>query len=318
MKIDRKLPVIFMRIAWMKDYKGITKDDIPMGAGSFVDTYSKGGEVYNFKSIKNITYGYVRVSKGGNINIRNLGAGKHDTELNGVNIVFFSKDPDSGGQYIVGFYSKATLFKNMQFRNSGKIDYTAFSNTKNTKLIPIDLRSKEILGPGHSNIFYAAKYLTTKELNSIYDFIENPVPFAKTNNDNVKRAWLQDAELRKRIEMAAMEYTIDYYSEKGYKIKDVHRENKGWDIEATRGSTTLHIEIKGTQHQYNSIELTPNEYKKFISHKKSYKLCVVSNVLNKTKIKLDLIFHSGKSWKTNLNKFIKIVEIKSANISIVD
>ena len=317
MKINRDLPIIFMRIAWMQDYRGITKNDVPIGGGSFVDTYSKGGEVFNFKNTHNKTYGYVRISKGGNINIRKLGAGIHDPHIAGVNIVYFCKDPDSGGQYIVGFYSNATIYKNMQENQSSKTHFNAVCATKNVKLIPVSLRSKEITGPGHSNLYYAATYYSTKKLNSIYDFIENPVPFAITNNDNVKKGWLQDAELRKKIEMAAMEYTIDYYSEKGYKIKDVHRENKGWDIEASRGSSTLHIEIKGTQHQFSSIELTPNEYKRFKSHKKSYRLCVVSHVLDNSKTKLDLIYHNGKTWITNLSKTIKRIEIKSAKICIV-
>ena len=43
---------IFLRTAWMKRYQGVNENDIPVGAGWYVNENADGGEVYNFLPIR--------------------------------------------------------------------------------------------------------------------------------------------------------------------------------------------------------------------------------------------------------------------------
>ena len=97
-------PIIFFRIAWMENYNGVTSNDIPKGAGSYVTENKNGGEVYNFTNRNGMYYGFVRIQGDKTINLTKLGASKYDTEINGVTVVFFAKNPIDGGQWIVGWY----------------------------------------------------------------------------------------------------------------------------------------------------------------------------------------------------------------------
>ena len=44
--------IIFLRIAWMIRYQGVTAKDSPSGAGHFVDENLDGGEVMNFLPVR--------------------------------------------------------------------------------------------------------------------------------------------------------------------------------------------------------------------------------------------------------------------------
>jgi hypothetical protein len=316
-------PVLFMRIAWMDNYKGKTAEDIPRGAGSFVDENEVGGEIYNFLKTGNSYYGFVRVGKGGKIDIKKLGALKDAELLTGVTVVFFSKNaPLGGGQYIVGCYKDATVYKDVQHLVDGKTRraYNVKCNFKNSILIPSELRHKSIEGPGQSNLFYAHNYLKNREIGEILDFIYNPkaLKLKSTSNRNGgnSRGWVMDAEERKRIEIAAMDFTAEYYENRGFKVEDVCRQNLGWDLEAVKGNVKLLLEVKGTKNAFNTIELTPNEYFHFKAKKKSYRLCVVEYALDKKNIDIDIIHHNGKKWVNLKGKDITKTEVTSAKICL--
>jgi hypothetical protein len=46
----------------------------------------------------------------------------------------------------------------------------------------------------------------------------------------------------------------------GWKVDDVSDQNKGWDLEATKGGATLYLEVKGLSGSQILVELTPNEF----------------------------------------------------------
>jgi len=69
----------------------------------------------------------------------------------------------------------------------------------------------------------------------------------------------------------------------GYKVNSVELDNLGWDLEVIRKQTILtilRVEVKGKSGSNISVDLTPNEYKKMMLYKNSYRLAVVTNVLN--------------------------------------
>jgi hypothetical protein len=96
----------------------------------------------------------------------------------------------------------------------------------------------------------------------------------------------------------------------------VHKQKKGWDLEAMKGKKILHLEVKGSQNAFDSVELTPNEYKYFKSKKSTYRLCVVYYALDKVKISIDIIYHDGDTWVSSTGRKILIKEAVSAKICI--
>ena len=60
-----------------------------------------------------------------------------------------------------------------------------------------------------------------------------------------------------------------------YSLKSVEKDNRGWDLEATKKGKTLYLEVKGHLGNVIQFELTPNEYARMQEHSKIYRVCVV-------------------------------------------
>ncbi len=317
MKINQ--PIIFLRIAWMKHYQGVNENDIPSGAGSYVEENQNGGEVYNFSKKNGRYYGYARVQSGRNIDLSNLGAIKDSEELKNVTVVFFAKRPMYGGQYIVGWYKNAVLYRNL-VKSPKKDKYDFGSCITECKisdgvLLGIDDRIFEVEGAGQTNIWYPDKHLNEKELAKIWKYLDygKTTPHPKPRKKG-GRGWQLDAELRKKIEVTAMDIVAEHFENLGFEIRDVHKENKGWDMEAIKGKRLFLLEIKGTQNEFNTIELTHNEYKQLNSNSKSFRLCVVSFVF--TSRKLDVFFFNGSHWINESGQLLGFTELISARVAI--
>jgi hypothetical protein len=65
-----------------------------------------------------------------------------------------------------------------------------------------------------------------------------------------------DPAVRKAIEAAAVQRARHHYEKAGFKVIE---RGKPFDLECRRGSTTLFVEVKGTQTKGVKIFLTPNE-----------------------------------------------------------
>lgn len=85
---------LFCNIGWMKDYKGLKKNDKIEGGGSYVDKEEMGYEVCNFAPHKNQMYGYVQPPGGGKMKIERLDADKNDVRIENVNVIWTAKDPN--------------------------------------------------------------------------------------------------------------------------------------------------------------------------------------------------------------------------------
>lgn len=316
-------PIIFFRIAWMENYNGVTSNDIPKGAGSYVTENKNGGEVYNFTNRNGMYYGFVRIQGDKTINLTKLGASKYDTEINGVTVVFFAKNPIDGGQWIVGWYKNATIFKDLQFLKkkdkNNWYTYLASCTIKNGKLLNINERNWEVEGAGQMNIWYPNKYLTKVQMDSLKEYIETGKMPERKNKPRISGGggWMKDVELRKQIEVAAMERVVDYFSNKGFNCEYVHKENKGWDIEISKGNKLYQVEVKGTQHDFSTVELTPNEYKMMMAKKKTYRVCIVSHAINAQKQTLDTFHYNGEFWVNDLGLKLNLSVIKSAKLSLL-
>ena len=148
--------IFYCRVGWMKKYKGHVDNDRPVNGGKYNETHI-GHEVYNFFPHNGAYYGFVQ---SGNIGIEKLGATKKDTEIDDVLVVWVSTKP-SGGQYIVGWYKNATVYRVLQKAPDSVMaerdlkdyyDYNIFS--KDATLLNENERKKTVKGMGHYNTWY--------------------------------------------------------------------------------------------------------------------------------------------------------------------
>jgi len=317
--------IIFFRIAWMIDYKGVTDKDKPNGAGSHVKEHQDGGEVYNFYPVHSKYHGYVRIMKNNNLAIERLGAGKLDEYIDGVTVVFFATDPMAPGQYVIGWYDNARLFRKMQYNKAenakGRGSFLASTVKANGKLLPVSMRTLELPadGPGQANVWYVSQYTKSSQfLKRFFKFKSNPAAGDKVNKNpksNLKSGWQLDVAKRQKIEMNAMETTAKYFKSKNFEIKYVHLAKVGWDMEAVKGNKKLLIEVKGTSLPLESVVLTPNEYI-HSKEKASYRICILDRALSKSKSKLYIckISADGKRWVSECGEQMQVKEIKAAQL----
>ena len=68
-----------------------------------------------------------------------------------------------------------------------------------------------------------------------------------------------DAQTRREIELAAITFVTHVLRQRGFTVHDRQRENRGYDLLAVAGSTTLLVEVKGTDAPLPQFFLTRNE-----------------------------------------------------------
>jgi len=315
--------IIFLRTAWMIHYQGVTPEDLPSGAGHFVDENLDGGEVMNFLPIGRRYYGFARLQADRSYNLSRLGAGPGEEFVDDVTVVFFAKNPFTGGQFVVGWYAHARFFKHFQElpdnRRPGHPHYNCYTDRNNAVLLPLRQRNFRIPvdGPGQTNAWYVQEYKDSiSYLRTFERFKQNPAAYGRRKSRGA--GWQIDAEKRKLIEVAAMTLTENYFVSKGFKIDYVHRQNLGWDLEASLGSIILKLEVKGTSGPLRAIELTPNEYTHSGNHA-DYRVCIAEHVLdlNKATLHVCTLDHGANCWRSETGKRLAIVEVMSARLELI-
>lgn len=311
--------LFFARIAWMNHYQGVNSD-IPKGAGSYVKENQNGGEVFNFKEINGNYYGYSRNQNGRSYDLTRIGANIKDEFVKDFTVIFFATHPKYGGQYVVGWYNNATIFKNTkELKNKGRGNENTYNfNCKKRYafLIPTIERKLAIpKGPGQTNVWYPKmdNVEHVKFVKTLIKYIENPKE-TKPNSFKSSKPYQADIEKRKMVELAAMDMTWLHYENLGFELKDVSKENKGWDLEAIKRNKKFLIEVKGLSGKLNTIELTPNEYKNSI--KKNFILSIVYNALDDDKaIELFEFNDEINVWFSD-KSILKIIEKVSATLTL--
>ncbi|MBE0642206.1 MAG: DUF3883 domain-containing protein [Bacteroidales bacterium] len=113
-----------------------------------------------------------------------------------------------------------------------------------------------------------------------------------------------DKDLIIRIEQAAISATSAFFDKAGYKVVSVEKDNRGWDLDATKNGERLLVEVKGHIGNVIQFELTPNEYTQLQANSSNYRLCVVRNALEEPEVEVyvpsqkkgtwSLVRHNGK------------------------
>ncbi len=162
--------VVFCNIAWMKRYKGITEDDVPMNGGSFVEENADACESTNFLSYSDgKCYGFVEHG-GAELRLERVdtSAVKADV-LDEVTVVWVATGPN--GNRIVGWYEKASMYRYYQEYEGGPYFYFS-TNVTNAYRIPVPMRHFPVpraskagkgRGMGQSNVWYADSHFAKDE-----------------------------------------------------------------------------------------------------------------------------------------------------------
>lgn len=160
--------VFFARIGWMTFYRG-AKEERPLGGGSYTKE-NIGSELFNFTRKNGYLYGFVAAGKHGRaINLKRVDPTRaKEEEVKDVTVVFVAKDPEGGGQRIVGWYKHAVVYATnkphpLKASYKKRIAFCMKAKASTACLLPTDWRKQggqpEVRsgtrGIGESNVCYA-------------------------------------------------------------------------------------------------------------------------------------------------------------------
>lgn len=175
------MAIVFCNVGWMNNYNGIQGDSIQRGG-----SYNKkdiGHEVCNFTPHNGKVYGYVQPT--GRISVERLGARKTSDHADGVTVVW-TAGPDKGGTAIVGWYTNATVFRDLQkipnpsqkHRINNISEYRIVAPAENSHLIPTQERDFLIPrrvkgGIGQSNVWYAEQPESATLVSNVIEYVRS-------------------------------------------------------------------------------------------------------------------------------------------------
>lgn len=296
------VPMIFFNIGWMIHYRGETDGDSLKGDFKHIQENKIGHEQWNFLPIDGLLYGFVPIKwnrdthESTNINIDRIGAKPTDEYLKGVDVIFFSRNPEDGNAYIVGWYGNATIYRKAREQSGGKVIgerlfYVAKTKASNGFCVPQSKRSFVIPhafeikgGYGQNPIWYGDLIPNFKE--KVRKYISN----FNTEKKAIAAPKQVNLEAKLLVEQNSINAVRAYYQKLGFEVKSVEKDNCGWDLTATHpnGIKRL-IEVKGLSGQQISVQITPNEYKTLKECHKEYILAVCTDALSSPELHIFMI-----------------------------
>jgi hypothetical protein len=319
-------PILFVNVGWMRSYAGRSAND-PIVADNFgyftIEGHlpSDAHEQWNFADTAGMVYGYVPRSS--TIRIERLGAEPGADYVDGVLVVFMSRDPAESVLKVVGWYRNARVHRHEAYghkRANLTVGASLRAKTTEAKVLPVADRRLVIPtartsrgGVGQSPIWYAAEHPDVVE--SVRALVDGFAVVKRTKQELPRggRAWQPDPEMRRKVEAASMNLAMRYFD----KAEDVSRHARGWDIEAVDHLGKLLIEVKGLSGRMQAVELTPNEYKMMRKFCGRYVLFVVPHALTKRPRALVFRYSTSKSaWMTATGDSLALAEVIAARASV--
>jgi hypothetical protein len=326
------MKILLCNACWMKRYAGVSKDDIPRHGGGYIRQHGYGHEAINFMPHAGFVYGFVQLHTK-TINISRIDPNAGD-KVNNVLVVWRARS--NKGAVVVGWYKHATVYRELQEPVSGR-SFMYKGETIRPKWVVRAKASDYFLVPPHQRVFKVP--VTHKGFGSqtFVSFLEADTREVKEFKDQLldyisqaergvfvtskKGKKGQVDQVRKvKIEKAAINATSDYYTDRGYDVESVEQENIGYDLVASLGNRKLLIEVKGTSlpsDEVITVNLSPNEYRKSKSRKNQYRICIVTDCLNKPLVNEFVWNKSDEKWEDENNvSILKVTEVISANFTI--
>ncbi len=301
--------LIVFHIAWMAEYDG---DDGNFNPGGFNHAFNNGygHEALNFRAIDGYCYGYVPLKRTKNLRLeKHFDVDKDADSIDGVTVVWTATHPEQGGRAVVGVWRHATVYRERQVPpdriadlrritpDAAPASYRCKAKAEDCLLLPPDARPIFVPAgqprngeswPGQQPVFYPQPGSTAHtRLLEILERIE-PVGGAGSRRDTARgnpSGWQIDVERRMRIEKAAVKAVWSKLEDDGFDLESVERDDRGFDLVATRGEEVLHVEVKGRSGPDVCADLTINEYKCLLKYVRQrtpaahYRIAIVTNAL---------------------------------------
>jgi hypothetical protein len=283
----------------MKRYKGSAADDEkPIGGGSYTRK-NVGAEVFNFLPVEGKLRGFFQPS-GGKVRLERIEPGFRGDALDGVLLIFVARNPNGGGQYIVGWYRDATLFRQPRSSPWGEnFPYVAEAAEDRGKLLPESRRLHRIPtgrgALGQANVWYPCDENGQEKadlgwvdealryVDGVADALESETQseVTLTAEMGIERdaGFQSNPQIRTAIETYAMKWALKRLTDLGLQPKDMHS-TQCYDFLCTQGGEHLFVEVKGTQANGRSVSLSLNEVKHALEHKNSALFIVHSVMVN--------------------------------------
>ena len=165
------MKILFCRTGWMNNYSGMNNDCLS-GGGSYNED-NIGHEIYNFYNINGTYFGYVQpVSQTIKIECIEEDA-KSEECIQDVLVVWVAKKPNQSGQFIVGWYHNATVYRYFQELTDEQMGkrksefYWYNISAERATLLSSSQRDKTVIGMGQSNVWYGSPEMNTEVISYI-------------------------------------------------------------------------------------------------------------------------------------------------------
>jgi hypothetical protein len=258
--------MIFARVGWMRYYNGAIEER-PRGGGSY-NKGNVGSELFNFKSVNKHLYGFVNSGSGKNaLNLRRIdpNAARKTRTLDDVTVVFVARNPNEGGQYVIGWYKGAVAYSTKQKHplkdhRKRSVAFCLTAPASECCLLPTSARKTEVPrgrgGIGQSNVRYSydRQPISKPWMETIAKYIESYSgpnllidPDAEAENSDSATIAIETAagfetnpKIRRAVEQRAMRLAEQRFTKLGFK-------------------ETKFVEVKGTRTLGSTVALTRNE-----------------------------------------------------------
>ena len=168
------MKLFYCRVGWMNAYMG-SRDEKPQNGGAY-NKDNIGYEVHNYLGVNGKYYGFVEAGINNSIHIDRLGATKKDECIDDILVVWVASHPKKKGQYIVGWYEDALVYRNLQKVPDDIMDSRSLKShdvyniyAEKVTLLDVSERNYQLEGMGQSNIWYGNDKTDT----AVYDYIKN-------------------------------------------------------------------------------------------------------------------------------------------------
>ena len=164
---------------------------------------------------------------------------------------------------------------------------------------------------GRPNIRYTDEPKAKPFLHQLSQYMEDPPATDVPDPPRRKRRGTprqSDPALRAKVEKAAIDHVTNHWPYPGYECESVESENKGWDLEFTRGARKLLVEVKGCSGDAGQVELTPNEYKAMWDCRDVYRLAIVTRALEAPQLSIIHFNGSDETWRDQDDREVRLME----------
>jgi hypothetical protein len=317
--------MIFFNVGWMNQYQG---EPGIRGGGAWVGKHGVGHEMYNFAPVRGVLYGSVQPPGGREINISRLGAAANDAFVDDVTVVWVAKDPKAGLR-VIGWYRRARVFRFWQPPPPGakravrskrdQAHYLVSAKEHDCHLLDRESRTfpiprNRVGAMGQANVWFAESPLGRATIRKVETFMR---AVAATGRRGKRVPARVDVDRKVAVELAAIRAVTAYYTAQGFRVRDIQRDNAGWDLEATRRRETLLVEVKGLSGSEPCADLTPNEFHHMQRRSKAYRLCIVTHALDPRKQTMRRFECSnGRDWIDQHDCLLEVKPITGARVRL--